>query len=76
MTPFEKLYALATGPGPVVEKAREMVGEDKLAVMLAETALAETGKPLSASRVGKVLKKPRKTVAHQIGKIDFAKVVK
>jgi len=76
MTPFEKLYALATGPGPVVERAREMIGEDNLALMLAKYALSETTESLSATRVGEVLDIKRQSADEKISKIGFKEAVK
>jgi hypothetical protein len=52
----EILLAIASGHGPVFDKARAMIGEDELALLLAKAALAGTSLSLSPTRVAKVLK--------------------
>jgi hypothetical protein len=49
------LLAIASGQGPVFDKARSMIGEDELALLLATAALAGTSISLSPTRVAKVL---------------------
>lgn len=55
LTTLEILWGLATGSGPVVEKAREMIGEGNLALLLAKAALSGTSEGLSSTRVGEAL---------------------
>jgi len=51
MTAFEQFYAIATGPGPVLERTRRMIGEENLALMLAKATISETTIELSPTRV-------------------------
>jgi hypothetical protein len=66
MTTFERLVAVATGPGPVMEKARALIGEDTLALLIAKTALADTSEKLSATTVAEVLGIARSTADDRI----------
>jgi len=75
MTSFEKLYAIATGPGPVVETARKMIGEDQLALMIAKAAVSETTEKLSPTQVGEVLDISKSTALERIENVGFLKVV-
>jgi hypothetical protein len=52
----EILFAIASGQGAVFDKARAMIGEDEIALLLAKTALAGTSLSLSPTRVANVLK--------------------
>ena len=76
MTPFEKFYALATGPGPIVERAREMIGKERLALLLAKSALSETTEQLSPTKVGNVLDVDRKWAENKIKNLGFKEIVK
>jgi hypothetical protein len=49
------LLAIASGQGAVFDKARAMIGEDEIALLLAKTALAGTSLSLSPTRVANVL---------------------
>ena len=55
MQPIEILLTIAGGTGPVFEKARAVIGEDELALLIAKTALSETSLSLSPTRAAKVL---------------------
>jgi hypothetical protein len=49
---FEKLYAVATGPGDVLAKTRAIIGQDQLALALAKF----TTMTVSSSEVANVLR--------------------
>jgi hypothetical protein len=55
MSAFERLLAIASGTGEVLSLAREIIGKEKLAVLLAKSALIDTNETLSATKVGLVL---------------------
>jgi len=55
LTPIEQLYTIATGRGAIMAKARELIGEDLLALLIAKSALSGTAAKLSATHVSKIL---------------------
>ena len=55
VTAFERLSAIASGQGEVWEKARRMIGEGELALLLVKAALDGTSMNLSPTKVGEVL---------------------
>jgi hypothetical protein len=71
MTAFEKLLSLSTAQGEVAELARNLIGKDHLAILIAKAALANTSASLSPTRVAEVLEINRSTAADRI---DLASV--
>jgi hypothetical protein len=55
MTNVEVLIAIASGAGPVFEKARSMIGENELAILIAKAALADTSMSLSPTKVSEAI---------------------
>lgn len=56
MTPFERLYAIATGPGDVMEMTREIIGHGELAILIAKEAVkGTTSEKLSPAKCAKAL---------------------
>jgi hypothetical protein len=55
VTPFEKLLAIASGEGEVLELARDMIGKKELALLLAKAALSNTTEDISPTVAAKVL---------------------
>ncbi|HEV3210092.1 MAG TPA: hypothetical protein VGY91_07480 [Chthoniobacterales bacterium] len=71
MDAFEKLYAIATGPGDVLAKTRAIIGQDQLALALAKLALQGTTMIVSPTEAGKVLEMPKSTAANRIDAIGL-----
>jgi hypothetical protein len=55
MTPTELLLAVAEGTGPATKKAVQLIGEDRLAMLIAKSVLADTSLELSPTHVARVL---------------------
>jgi UTP-glucose-1-phosphate uridylyltransferase len=66
MSAFERLLAIASGTGEVLSLAREIIGKEKLAVLLAKSALIDTSETLSATKVAEVLGMSRNVAAHAV----------
>jgi hypothetical protein len=71
MTTFEKLLSLSTAQGEVPELARNLIGKDQLALLIAKAALANTSASLSPTRVAKALELSRSAA---LDRIDAASV--
>ena len=68
MSPFERLYALATGPGDVCAKCREIAG-DEMALTLLKLAFEGTTVKISPTEAANVLHMPKSTAARHIDSI-------
>ena len=71
MQSIEVLLAIATGDGPVLDKARAMIGEDELALLIAKNALSGTSIKLSATKAAKAMPQNRTTLRDKIDRIAF-----
>jgi hypothetical protein len=71
MTPFERLYAVATGPGDVCAKAREIIGTDQLALALCKFAFEGTTLSVSPADAAEALDAPKSTIAARIDRIGL-----
>jgi hypothetical protein len=74
LTTHEMLWALATGNGPVMEKARAMIGEGELALLLAKATLSGTSERLSSTKVGEVLGLTQSAAHRKIENVGFKKI--
>ena len=71
LTPFEKLYLLATGPGDVCAKAREIAGTETLAMALLKLAYEGTTLSVSPTDASNILKMPKSTAASRLDSIGL-----
>ena len=66
MTPLELLIAVAEGKGAATKKAVQLIGEERLAILIAKGILSFTSHELSATHVAEILKVNRTTAADRI----------
>jgi hypothetical protein len=71
VTPFERLYALATGPGDVCAKARGIIGTKTLALALVKFAFEGTSLEISPTDASNVLDMDRSTASRRIDSIGL-----
>jgi hypothetical protein len=71
MTPFERLLTLADAETLVL--ARNIIGREQLALMIAKATLEDTTVKPSSVNAANVLGMPQSTVSGQIDRIGFKK---
>jgi hypothetical protein len=73
---IEILLGIASGTGPVFEKARQMIGENELAILIAKTALADTSMSLSPTKVSEAIGVARTSAQDKIDRLSVRSAIK
>ena len=74
MKPIEILLTIAAGAGPVFEKARQMIGEDEFAILIAKDALSETSLSLSPTKVARAINMSNKGAKDKVDNLAIKQV--